>query len=50
MKVINYAGFKLEEKITGSVKQNKSNLINIIGDKFALSIRLGKSKIKNFIL
>ena len=39
MKPINYACFKLEEKITRSVKKNKSNFINIIGDKFAMSIR-----------
>ena len=39
MKTINYAYFKLEEKITGSIKKNKSNFINIIGDKFAMSIR-----------
>ena len=39
MKAINYACFKLEEKITRSVKQNESNFINIIGDKFAMSIR-----------
>ena len=30
MKAINYACFKLEEKVTGSVKKNK-NLINVIG-------------------
>ena len=39
MKAINYACFKLEEKITRSAKQNKSNFINIMGDKFAMSIR-----------
>ena len=39
MKAINYACFKVEEKITRSVKQNKNNSINIIGDKFAMSIR-----------
>ena len=50
IKAINYACFKLEEKITRSVKKNKSNLISIIGDKFAISIRLGKLEINNFIL
>ena len=39
VKAINYACFKLGKKITRSVKQNKSNFINIIGDKFAMSIR-----------
>ena len=39
MKAINYACFKLEEKITRSVKKNNSNFINIIGDKFAMNIR-----------
>ena len=39
MKATNYACFKLEEKITRSVKKNKSNSINIIGDKFAMSIK-----------
>ena len=50
MKPINYACFKLEEKITRSVKKNKSNFINIIGDKFAMSIRWVKLKINNLIL
>ena len=39
MKAVNYTCFKLEEKITRSVKTNKSNFINFIGDKFAMSIR-----------
>ena len=39
MKAINYACFKLEQKITVSVKKNKRNFINIIEDKFARSIR-----------
>ena len=39
MKAINYASFKLEEKATTSVKKKKNNLINVIGDKFAMSIR-----------
>ena len=37
MKAINYACFKLEKKKTRSVKKN--NLIDIIGDKFVISIR-----------
>ena len=36
MKAVNYACFKLEEKATRSVK---NNFINVIGGKFALSIR-----------
>ena len=36
MKVINYLCFTLAEKITRS---DKSEFINIIGDKFAMSIR-----------
>ena len=39
MKAINYACFNLEETITRNVKKNKSNYINIIGDKLAMSIR-----------
>ena len=39
-----------KKKITRSAKQNKSNLINITGDEFAMSIRWGKIKINNFIL
>ena len=39
MKAINYAYFNLEENITRSVKKNKNNFMNIIGDKFAMSIR-----------
>ena len=39
MKEIYYACFKLEEKTTRSVKKNKNNFINVIGDKFAMSIR-----------
>ena len=39
MKAINYACFKLEEKATRSVKKKKNNFINVIGDKFATSIR-----------
>ena len=42
MKVINYACFKLEEKNTKSFKKNKNNFINVIGDKFTISIRQGK--------
>ena len=37
MKAINYACFKLDERATRSVK-NK-NFINVIGDKFTMSIR-----------
>ena len=37
MKTINYACFKLEEKITRHVKNNKSNFINTKGDKFTMS-------------
>ena len=47
MTAINYACFKLEEKITRCVKKNKRDFINIIGDKFAMSIRLGKLKINS---
>ena len=42
LKAINYGCFKLEEKATGSVKNNKNNFINVIGDKFTMSIRLRK--------
>ena len=37
MKAIHYACSELEEKTTRSVKKNKSNLINVIGDKFAMT-------------
>ena len=30
------------KKATKSVKKNKKNFINVIGDKFAMSFRLGK--------
>ena len=39
MKAIHYAFFKLGEKATRSVKKNKNNFINIIGDRFPMSIR-----------
>ena len=39
MKTMCYACFKLEEKATRSVKKNKNNFINVIGDKFAMSVR-----------
>ena len=39
VKAINYACFKLEEKIIKRFKKNKSSFINIIGDKFTMSIR-----------
>ena len=31
-----------KKKTTRSVKKNKSNFINVIGDKFVMSIRSGK--------
>ena len=34
-----------EEKNTRSVKENKSNFIDVIGDKFAMSIRCSKLRI-----
>ena len=39
IKAINYAWFKLEEKATRSVKKNKTNFIDVTGDKFAMKIR-----------
>ena len=39
MKAVNYACFELEEKATRSVKKKKNNFINVIRDKFAMSIR-----------
>ena len=30
------------KKATKSVRKNKKKIINVIGDKFAMSIRLGK--------
>ena len=39
MKAINYARFKLEGKATGSVKKKKNNFINVIEEKFTMSIR-----------
>ena len=42
MKAINYACSKLEEKVNRSIKKNKNNFINVIGDKFAMSIKFGK--------
>ena len=47
MKAINYARFKLEEKATRSVKKNKTNFIDVTGDKFAMSIR-GRKLIISF--
>ena len=41
MKATNYACFKLEEKATTSINKEKNNCINVIGDKFGMSIRLG---------
>ena len=40
MKATNYGCFKLEEKITRSVKKNKNNFINVIGDIFAMSEKI----------
>ena len=39
LKAINYGCFKLEEKATRGVEKNKNNFINVIGDKFVISIR-----------
>ena len=39
MKAINYAYFKLEERATRSITKNRRNVISVIGDKFAMSIR-----------
>ena len=39
MKAANYACFKLEEQATKSVKKKRNNFINVIGGKFAMSIR-----------
>ena len=36
-------------KIIKSVKKNKSNFVNVIGDKLAMSNRWGKLKINVFI-
>ena len=38
MKAINCVCFELEEKATRSVKKQKNNFINVIGDTFAMSI------------
>ena len=51
MKAIYYACFKLEEKTTKSVEKKRNNFINIVRDKFAISIKQGKLTIlfcKNF--
>ena len=42
MKAIHYACFKLEEKPNRSVKKKENNFVNVIGDKFTISIRWGK--------
>ena len=39
MKAISCGCFKLEEKITKNVKKIKNNFINIIEDKFGMSVR-----------
>ena len=36
MKAIYYTCFKLEEKTTRSVKKNKNNFINVIGDMMSI--------------
>ena len=41
----NHACFKRKEKAIRSVKKNKSNFINIIGNKFDMSVTRGKLKI-----
>ena len=39
VKAINSGCFKLEEKAIRSVKKNKNNFINVMADKFSMSIR-----------
>lgn len=39
IKAINYTYFKLEEKATTGVKNDKSNFIDVIGNKLAMSIK-----------
>ena len=39
MKEISFACLKLEVKATRSVKKNKNNFINIVGNKFAMRIK-----------
>ena len=39
MKATNYACFKLEGKTTRKAEKNKNNFINVIGDKFTMSMR-----------
>ena len=46
MKAINYTCFKLEEKDTRTIKKNKNIFINVRGDKFAMSIRQKKVRLK----
>ena len=38
VKAINSGCFKLEEKAIRSVKKNKNNFINVIRDKFTISV------------
>ena len=45
MKSINYACFKLEENATKVLKRKKNSFINVIGDKFTMSIRWERSTI-----
>ena len=42
MKAIKYAYFKLEEKATRSVNKNEYSFVNIIRDKFAMTISFCK--------
>ena len=39
-----------KKKATRSVKKNKNNLINVIVDKFAMSIRWGKLTVRLYKL
>lgn len=39
MKEINYEYFKLEERAMRGVKNNKSNFVIVIGDKFTMIIK-----------
>ena len=45
MKATNYVCFELEEETTEGVENNKRNFISVIGDKFAMSIKRGKTTI-----
>ena len=39
MEAINYSCIKVEEKATRNVKKNENKFINVVVDKFAMSIR-----------